>query len=319
MAASFETKAAKVGLLGRAHRVASGLIALIVLAILYYGIGMVWFHHIDDDSAFGEGSGSPVQGSHAVAVAAALIDREVNQNRWLANDPFFMPGYLLDNTPAFQTGIIQAISRFAIELTDQIARVRGSSQIDADTDSAAGRLKYPADVWIFEWSSRPVQPSSESQYRRAKEDLTRYNARLATGDAVFEHRADNLQGSLERIASDVGSSSAALIEHIDSHAGGWFDFHADELFYNNKGRLYAYYLILRGLGRDYEAIIAQRDLDATWAAMLESFRRAATLYPWMVTNGTLDGMAVPNHLAAQGFLLMRARTQLREVSNILQK
>ena len=115
----------------------------------------------------------PPGASHAVALAADLVDREVNQNRWVANDPWFQPGSLLDNMPNYQTGIVYAISRFAVELTDHLARVRGASQVDPDADAAAGRLKYPGNVWFLEWSSTPVQPSSESQYRRAIEDLRR--------------------------------------------------------------------------------------------------------------------------------------------------
>ena len=35
-------------------------------------------------------------------------------------------------------------------------------------------------------------------------------------------------------------------------------------------------------------------------ALKESFHRAATLDPWVVTNGALDAQFQPNHLAAQG-------------------
>jgi hypothetical protein len=52
---------------------------------------------------------------------------------------------------------------------------------------------------------------------------------------------------------------------------------------------------------------------------VESFRIASQLDPWIVWNGYLDGLLIPNHLAAQGFYLLRARTQLREISTILQK
>ena len=66
--------------------------------------------------------------SKAVALAAALIQREVEETSWPANDPFFMPGYALDNMPNFQHGIQQALARFAIEMADQIGRSRGSVQ-----------------------------------------------------------------------------------------------------------------------------------------------------------------------------------------------
>ena len=37
----------------------------------------------------------------------------------------------------------------------------------------------------------------------------------------------------------------------------------------------------------------------------------------MVSNGPLDSMATPNHLAAEGFLLLRVRTKLEEIIDIL--
>eukprot|EP01034_Spumella_vulgaris_P004887 gene4887-6236_t len=46
---------------------------------------------------------------------------------------------------------------------------------------------------------------------------------------------------------------------------------------------------------------------------------AAQLDPWVVWNGYPDALLFPNHLLAQGFYLLRARTQLREITNILLK
>ena len=294
-------------------------IAIVVLLFVYYVGGAWWLNRIDDDPDFGANLQVPPGASHAVALAADLVDREVNQNRWVANDPWFQPGSLLDNMPNFQTGMVYAISRFAVELTDHLARVRGASQVDPDADAAAGRLKYPGNVWFLEWSSTPVQPSSESQYRRAIEDLRRFNQRLASGQAAFEKRADNLIATLDRIAADTGSSSAALYDKIDSTRNKWFDFTADDLFYNNKGRLYAYMILLRGLGQDFQPVLAERNAQRNWDDLLQTFATAAALEPWIVINGGLDSTMRPNHLAAQGFLLLRARFQLYEVINILTK
>ncbi len=295
-------------------------VVLIGLIGLYYLLGMIWLHRIADDPAFAAETSAPEGGSRAVAVAADLVDREINTNRWVANDPFFMPGAALDNMPNYQQGVVSALARFSIELGDQIARTRGSSRIDPDLETAGGLLRYPGDVWIFNFStSWAPTASSESQYRRAMVALRDYNQRLASGRAVFETRADNLQAALERMAADIGSSSAAIDQHIELRAGSLFDFTADDLFYNNKGRMYGYYLVLRELGVDFERVIRERDLGAAWSQMLDSFRAAATLQPWVVVNGAPDGQFMPSHLAVQGFYLLRARTQLREVTNILLK
>ena len=186
------------------------LLVAIGLLVLYYLGGMIWLHEIDDDPDFALESSAPEGGSQAVAVAADLIDREINTHRWVANDPFFMPGSLLDNMPEYQQGIIAALSRFALELTDQIGRTRGSSQADPDLDRAAGFLRYPGNVWIFDLrTSWAPTASSEQQYRRAMEALRSYNQRLAQDQAVLDTRSDNLLATLDRIAAGAARSAPA--------------------------------------------------------------------------------------------------------------
>jgi hypothetical protein len=296
-----------------------GLLALLVLALVYYPVGMLVVHKIDDDPAFAP-TAVPANGSRAVALAAALIGREVDKNGWTANDPFFLPGALLDNMPNFQQGIIAALARFAFEMTDQIGRSRGSSQADPDLQEAAGQLQLPGNKWVWDpATSLAFTATSEQQYRRAMRALLHYNQRLAAGQATFERRADNLLATLERIAADLGSASAALEDRIEQHSGDIIDFRADDLFYNTKGRLYAYALLLRELGTDFDKVVADKDLKTVWQQTVDNMMVAARLQPWWVVNGSPDSQFFPSHLASQGFFLLRARTQLREVTNILLK
>jgi hypothetical protein len=294
------------------------LLSLAVLVVLYYLVGAVVMHSVDDDVRFAAGS-EPTGGSHAVAVAAALIDREVDQHHWVANDPWFFPSAILDNTPNFQQGIVYALSRFAIEMSDQIGRTRGSSEVDRDLDKAAGLLKYPGDRWIIDLSTSwaPVA-SSESQYRAASRALTAYNQRLAAGDAIFDSRADNLLNTLNRIAADLGSASATIDTHLAKPRPLFIDTKVDDIFYGVKGRLYGYAILLRELGKDFAPVIENRQLTAAWDQMMVSIQQAAVLDPLLVMNGAKDGTLFPSHLAVQGFDLLRARTQLREITNILQ-
>jgi len=188
---------------------------LAVALLLYYPVGMAVVHNVDDDPGFTAAAGKGE--SQAVAVAAALIARETDLHRWTANDPFFLPGAALDNMPNFQQGIVYALSRFAIEMSDQIGRIRGSSQVDSDLDKAAGRLKYPGTVWYFDFATSWAPTStSEEQYRAARRALLSYNKRLARGEAKFERRTDNLQATLARIGADLGSASAVIDQHIDN-------------------------------------------------------------------------------------------------------
>lgn len=299
-------------------------VVLAILLLLYYPIGMALQNNIDDDLGFGSFVVAPANeaatASKTIAVMAGLIDREVNNHGWVMNDPFFKPGWMLDNMPNYQQGMFAAMARVAIEFRDQVGRTRGSSSTDADLEEAAGLLPYPGDVWIFNFSTSLLPTASaERQYLSARQALLKYNERLVRGEAVFERRGDNLLATLDRIALDVGASSAAIDNHIREHATDFIDFQSDDLFYNVKGQTYGYLMILEALGEDYEALLQSRELSGIYAQMLESFGELAALDPMVVTNNELDDQFLPNHLAAQGFYLLRARTQLREITNILLK
>jgi hypothetical protein len=199
-------------------------------------------------------------------------------------------------------------------------RTRGSSQADPDLDKAAGLLKYAPNVWIFDPStSLAPTASSESQYRAARKALLAYNEKLMSNKAVFERRTDNLLATLDRFAADIGSVSAIIDQQISDHSGDFIDFHADDVFYNAKGKMYAYALLFRALGRDFAKVIEDRDLTDAWKQTEQSLMEAGALHPAVIMNGRPNGMLVPNHLAVEGFYLMRARTQLREITNILAK
>ncbi|MBS0537252.1 MAG: DUF2333 family protein [Proteobacteria bacterium] len=291
--------------------------ALAAVLLLYYPLGAMIVENIDDDPQFGP-TGVTAGESRAVAVASGLVTREVDVHSWTPMQPFFMPGGILDNMPNFQRGIMAALGRFSTELMDQVGRTRGSSQTDRDLEQARGFLNEQPNIWIWQ-PSVSLWPSATSaqKYRAGRDKLVAYNKRLAAGQATFERRSDNLQALIDRIANDEGSDSSVIDQHIVEQAGNLFDMHCDDIFYFNKGRLYANYLLMRELGSDFEGVIKEKGLTSTWQQTVETFRVASQLEPWVVWNGWPDAFVVPNHLAAQGFYLLRARTQLREISAIL--
>ncbi|MBM3513456.1 MAG: DUF2333 family protein [Alphaproteobacteria bacterium] len=256
-------------------------------------------------------------GSRAVAMAASLVDRETEY--WAANKPFWMPAAALDNMPNFQQGMVSAVSRFAVELGDFLARVRGSSSIDADVNRATGFLKYDGMIWYWGQGNLIPMSKSETTYKRAVEALDVYNRNVAAGRATYDRRADNLIEFLNRVAADLGSASASLDERAEASSAGYFDTEADDVFYNVKGRLYAFYLILREVGADFAPVIREKQAGQIWERMLQSLRSAAAMNPLIVANGDEDSLFVPSHLRSLESSLLRARTQIRELSDTLQK
>ena len=296
----------------------TGALVLIVV-LLYYPVGAAFVHKINDDTSFGPGN-LPAEASATVATAAAIIDREVNATAWPANDPWFFPGSILDNMPNFQSGEIQALQRVVTELRDQIGRSRGTSSVDSGLQNAASAINTRPDIWYFDLNKSwaPLTPSV-TYYRDAMKSLIDFNSRLVSGHAVFERRADNLLSLLDRISQDLGGASDAIDKEIDADSAAWFDTSADNIFYFNKGQLYAYGLLLRALGQDFKTILSEKGAGNVWTRMVESMLDGARLQPLFVINGAPGSVAQPNHLAEQGFYLLRARAQLSELQDILQK
>mgnify|MGYP000209273312 FL=1 len=294
------------------------IIILVILVVLYIPVGMFLIHKVDADPNFGPRNGT--KGSNAVAISIALIDREVNDNGWVSNDPFFKPAAYLDNMSNFQIGIISAVARFSIELSDQLGRTRGSSSVDPALKEASSLLQYDGTVWWWNPSTSymPVA-TSEQQYKKAMEQLFVYNERLARGDAVFEKRSDNLLSTLDKISLDLGTSSASIDTYVREGFGCVLDLKADDLFFNVKGQAYAYRLILQGLRKDFETVVVSRDIASIWDEMETSFDSIIAMDPLVISNCEVDGFVFQNHLTAEGFYLLRARTQLKEITNILLK
>ncbi len=294
--------------------------AFVLALILIWPVLAMLTSRIDDDPEFTP-QFDPKGGSHAVAMLAGLMEDEIKKAGWVANAPFFVPAHMLNNMPNYQIGMVTALGRFAFELEDQIGRERGSSAADPDLSIARARLQYSPTTWILKPGTLWPTASAESQYKEAVQALRRYNSRLAGGDATFDTRPDNLLAALDRIAYDLGAASAELDAQIAGRHKtlGLLDFKADKVFYLTKGRAYGSYMILKALRSDFEAVISARETSDLYDTMLAELRIAAIMQPLVVNNGTPGGQFFPNHLANQGFYLLRARAKLRELTDILKK
>jgi hypothetical protein len=314
-AASDSAARADVGTM--AHGRSRVLAVIAVILILYYPVGMLWYQSVDDDITLQPAPEFVVPGgSKTIATIATVVTREAKH--WAPNKPFWHPAAALDNMPNFQLGVIYAVSRFAVELGDYLGRVRGSSSINPNLDQAAGLFKYDGRTWY--WGRGNVIPTAkaESQYLEGVEALERYNRDVGAGRAVFDRRADNLIAFLDRVAADLGSASAILDARAKT-ATGYMDTVSDDVFYDVKGKMYGYYLIMRDLGDDFGAVLEQKNARPMWANMLESLQEGAEMRPLLVGNGRPDSSLIPSHVAALGFHVLRARTQIREIEDTLQK
>ncbi|MCY6379512.1 DUF2333 family protein [Hoeflea prorocentri] len=263
-----------------------------------------------------------------VDVTADLIDFNVDQNAWISSTLLYKAGFFgvpwdstpfLDNKASFQRGVHQAVQRTAIELVDTLGRVRGTSQVDPDLDRARGRIQYDQYTWYFSLSPFGPLAPTPAAFREGRDKLRAFNDRLESCDAVFDARADNLISFIDRIAKDIGSTSAALRDRSAASNAGWFDTRADNQFWFTYGQLYAYYGILKAAHADFADVIESRQLEDVWTTMEDQLRKTLDLNPVIVSNGREDGWIMPSHLATVGFYLLRVRSNLVEVRSILDR
>ncbi|WFU00587.1 DUF2333 family protein [Rhizobium sp. CB3171] len=266
------------------------------------------------------------QTSAIVDVTADLTDFNVNQNAWISSMLLYKLGFFgmswddtpfLDNKAAFQRGVNQAVRRTSVELVDTLGRVRGTSGINSDLQSARGNLQFDETSWYF--GMRPFGPKTPtpSYYRAAIGSLRKFNNDLGTCNAVFDSRADNLLQFIDRVANDLGSTSDILAERSENHNYGWFDMRADDRFWFAYGQLYGYYGILSAVGADFQQVIAERNLGTLWTGTMKQLQAALRIQPAIISNGREDGWIMPSHLATMGFYILRVRSNLVEMRTVL--
>ena len=263
-----------------------------------------------------------------VEATADLVDFNVNENAWISSMLLYRLGLFgldwdktpfFDNKAAFQRGVNQAVRRTTIELVDTLGRVRGTSQIDADLQSARGSLQFDEYTWYFGLSPFGPKTPTPSFYRSAVTDLRKFNDRLEKCEAVFDARADNLLQFLDRIANDIGATSAILRERSENYNSGWFDTRADDRFWFAYGQLYGYYGILTAARADFADVIEERRLTALWDELETQLRSALKIRPVIISNGAEAGWLMPAHLATLGFYVLRVRSNLVEIRLVLDR
>lgn len=290
-----------------------GLWGFALVAVLYYPLGAFLTHSIDADTAYE----MPPTDNQSVALgtSAYLIKREINDKIWTPNLPFFFPAYVLDNMPAFQKGLVSSIADVVTAMSKRIPIKK-----DSYLYKAAELLNYPPTIWMFSPQNKLLPaPSSNSQYRRARKFLLKYNDALARGETVFLKRPQDLAFILQKIRYGLQKSSDALENHIRENSGGLFDNKADDVFYFQQGKLYGDYLLLKALSADYKDIIVAQNLYQTWTRLLKTLEDASHLSPLIVRNGELNSSVAPNHLAVMGYYANRAIINLQELVKNLEK
>lgn len=278
---------------------------------LYYLIGALWHHKIDDDPDFTIGPEARLEGdSYAVGLAIGLLDREVNQNAWVANAPFYVPTAILHNMASFQTGIVEGITGFA-DVLNEVLKTRGTSSVDLEV--TVDKLSKRPDIWSWNWSEPwGYLGNSEREYREGLLDLQGYNVAVSDGTSAFPKDAPALALILTRFSRELQEAVTALGREAD-YRPLVLSRRLGDSFYRVRGLAYCQMILMRGLRSDFGALIGARNLLEEWEKAEEALGRVALYSPLFVINGAPDSVLVPSHPLIASYYTLDAERALDAV------
>lgn len=213
-----------------------------------------------------------------------------------------------DNVNNFQLGVLEVTRRAVVQLAERISRTGSTDSFNRNLENSMNWLMVKADRYWF--------PSPEAKYKESLAELTLYRDELMLGEASFHTRADNLIPLLSAFEDLLGSSDENLVKTKEADGTEIGFLKADNYFYYAKGVATAMASILEAIHHDFEKTLINRHGEELLHHAIVSCRTAASLDPWIVTNGALDGI-LANHRAHMAAPISHARFYIGQLIKTL--
>lgn len=328
----------------------AGAIFFLVLVIpfllsLWWGIQPGRFNVVDNARSIAEQRGHLTDGEVPTGyVSTATLDRLTTilldkPGGYLTND-ILPPGVLMDNIPAFETGMVIQIRDFAEALRDDIARSQTQSEEDPDLAVADPQFSFDYNKWGILFI-----PSTEGEYRKGQARVRSYMARLADTendrDGQFYVRADNLRDWLKTVEMRLGdyaqqlagarpeirvqrnlagerAGSRAKPEPTDEVAATpWMEI--DNTWWEARGSSYALVHILEAIRHDFRPVLEDKNAIPSLNHIIRELQMALREKDaWMVLNGEPFGL-MANHSLVMSSYMARANAAVIELRELLQQ
>ena len=312
-------------------------ITLLILLVLFF---MWWwdkepeqFDPVAVTAAHMKDLGRPVSTG---AVTTYTLIRSVDtlmdkRGGYLSNDRL-PPGAFMDNIPNWEFGSLTASRDLVRALRNDFSRSQTQSTEDKALGEADPLLNSPNDRWLF--------PSTESQYRKATNDLEDYLGRLSDsedGNAHFYARADNLADYLQTVSTRLGSLSqrlSASVGQLKVDAAPNADVGAnaapakavyektpwdkiDDNFYEARGYTWALLEQLKAFRHDFGPILKSKNADASLQQVIRELEESQkALGSPVVLNGSPFGFFA-NHSLVMANYISRANAAIIDLRALL--
>lgn len=234
------------------------------------------------------------------------IDHELNHRFWGWRPNDFLN--LTDDTNNSQLGVLEVTRRTVVQLAERISRTGYNDAYDRNLENAMNWLMIKATSYWF--------PTPEAKYKESLSELEIYKKNLSNRQANFYTRSDNLIPLLAAYVDLLGSCDQNLVKTKEADGSRVGFTTADNYFYYTRGVCSAMVTILEAVSLDFAPILSNRNAAELLHHAISSCRLAASLDPWFVTNGNLDGV-LANHRAHMAAPVSHARFYLAQLIKTL--
>lgn len=276
-----------------------------------------------------------VTGYTTTSTLIETVDVLLNKRGGYMSNDVLPPWVFLDNVPNWEYGVLVQVRDLARTMRNDFSRSQTQSTEDPDLSEADPLFHFDNESWIL--------PTTEGEYRKGKEALERYLARLSSStspDAQFFARADNLTDWLGLVEKRLGSLSQRLSASVgqarlntdlsgDSGARQSTDSPAvvmvktpwtgiDDIFYETRGTAWALVHFLHAMEVDFEDVLRKKNALVSFRQIVRELEATQEpLHAPMVLNGSQFGMFA-NHSLIMANYVSRANAAIIDLRSLLQ-
>lgn len=242
--------------------------------------------------------------SPEAGTAMTLIGRELTGAGWADDRAAWHPAAQLKALPAWQEGLIAALSEHTALMAQLTPTDLG--QPDADLNAAA-RLLAPAS-----------DSEGAPRLNAAAEALQRYEGRLSRGLIDPPRGLEAFRAEASLMAEWAAARGETLRESANS-AEAWPASRRDvEAIYLARAQAHvAGQMLTATLSAEPELIASREAVEARDRA-LKAWRRAATFNPLIVTSQAGTGRILSDHPAVMAFYMRDAEIAMRELLSVIE-
>lgn len=287
------------------------------IIIALYGVNMIYFSMKPAQFELPKNTKGPA-GVLVADTVARLMEQELNgPGGWLPNDLVLSPGWMLDNRPNFQLGVLEVVRYSTLSLKENLSRQRTTDRIDEYCETAFTRFSNDPYRWMM--------PSAENKYKGGIAALDSYVENLKQGGAYFYPRSDNLIMLLEQYASLLGGATARLLnasrpeprpagpDISDHEPVAWREI--DDNFYYAQGVGYGLYQVFQAIAVDFQKVLDDKNSTQIVREIIASLEESY-FEPAIVTNGSRNGI-LANHSNNLRVFLDDARQKMNSLIKML--